>query len=90
MNRQQIAFHILNECIGDNCACCDWPAEERAVLDSMTTEEAEELAFVEDRRDFDYEPRGSYDGSDDAEALASAGWGTDEDYGCHDGDFEPW
>lgn len=22
----------------------------------------------------------------DAEALASAGWGTDEDYGCFDGD----
>ena len=29
------------------------------------------------------EPEGSYDHSDDAEALASAGWGTDEDYGYY-------
>jgi hypothetical protein len=29
----------------------------------------------------DGEPRGSHDLSDDAEALASAGHGTDEDYG---------
>lgn len=28
-----------------------------------------------------YEPIGPDDYSDDAEALASAGWGTDEDYG---------
>ena len=27
------------------------------------------------------EPAGSYDLSDDADALASAGWGSDEDYG---------
>ena len=31
--------------------------------------------------DSDDEPGGSYDGSDDAEALASAGFGSDEDYG---------
>jgi hypothetical protein len=30
--------------------------------------------------DFDLEPVGSYDLSDDGDALASAGWGTDEDY----------
>ena len=29
----------------------------------------------------DDEPQDSYDLSDDAEALASAGYGTDEDYG---------
>ena len=29
----------------------------------------------------DGEPEGSHDLTDDAEALASAGWGTDEDYG---------
>jgi hypothetical protein len=29
----------------------------------------------------DDEPLGSHDLSDDGEALASAGWGTDEDYG---------
>lgn len=31
----------------------------------------------------DGEPAGSYDLSDDAEALASAGYGTDEDYGYY-------
>ena len=34
----------------------------------------------------DGEPEGSYDLSDDAEALASAGFGTDEDYGYFGGD----
>jgi hypothetical protein len=29
----------------------------------------------------DDEPHGSHDLSDDGDALASAGWGTDEDYG---------
>jgi hypothetical protein len=29
------------------------------------------------------EPFESHDLSDDADALASAGWGTDEDYGCY-------
>lgn len=35
----------------------------------------------------DGEPAGSYDLSDDAEALASAGFGTDEDYGYYGDDF---
>ena len=30
------------------------------------------------------------DSSDDAEALASAGFGTDEDYGCWNGTGEEW
>lgn len=91
MNPTQIADHILNECIGDNCECCDWSAEDRAALDSMTVEQAEELAFPEDRRDFDYEPPTPHDLSDDAEALASAGMGCDEDYGCYgDSDFDAW
>ena len=34
----------------------------------------------------DDEPHGSHDLSDDAEALASAGWGTDEDYGDYGSD----
>lgn len=41
-------------------------------------------------RAYDYvgdgEPEGSYDLSDDAEALASAGFGTDEDYGYYGGE----
>lgn len=31
----------------------------------------------------DGEPEGSHDLSDDADALSSAGWGTDEDYGYY-------
>ena len=34
----------------------------------------------------DPEPMGSFDSSDDAEALASAGMGTDEDYGYFGGE----
>lgn len=36
----------------------------------------------------DGEPQGSHDMSDDAEALASAGHGTDEDYGYYGGGDE--
>jgi hypothetical protein len=39
----------------------------------------------------DGEPHGSYDLSDDGDALASAGWGTDEDYGYgNDADITCW
>lgn len=37
--------------------------------------------------DEDGEPQGSYDLSDDGDALASAGFGTDEDYGYYGDDF---
>lgn len=37
--------------------------------------------------DEDYEGRYIDDYSDDAEALASAGWGTDEDYGFYGDDY---
>jgi hypothetical protein len=40
-----------------------------------------EASYVEDG-----EPTGSYDLSDDGDALASAGWGTDEDYGYYGGE----
>ena len=36
---------------------------------------------VEQHEDFGLEPHGSHDMSDDGDALASAGHGTDEDYG---------
>lgn len=38
--------------------------------------------------DLDGEAVGPDDLSDDGEALASVGWGTDEDYGCYDGGDE--
>jgi hypothetical protein len=41
----------------------------------------------EDNEDSLPEPN---DSSDDAEALASAGFGTDEDYGCWNGTGEEW
>ena len=49
---------------------------------------AEDMAMriTPDEWDTDGEPAGSYDLSDDAEALASAGFGTDEDYGYFGGD----
>ena len=42
--------------------------------------------FEDDEQDDDGEPHGSHDLSDDADALASAGFGTDEDYGCYGGE----
>lgn len=45
------------------------------------------LTIDADEWEQDGEPEGSYDLSDDAEALASAGWGTDEDYGYYGDDF---
>lgn len=40
--------------------------------------------------DNDGEPFGSHDLSDDADALASAGFGTDEDYGYFGHDEDGW
>ena len=59
------------------------------------TDEAEEIddRFFSDEEDgddegddLDGEPVGPDDLSDDGEALASVGWGTDEDYGYDGGD----
>ncbi len=44
---------------------------------------ADQLADEYGDGDFD-EPEGSYDSSDDADALASAGFGSDEDYGHYE------
>jgi hypothetical protein len=57
-----------------NCAISeDW----MVVSESDTDDEDED----------DYERRYIDDYSDDAEALASAGWGTDEDYGFYGDDY---
>jgi hypothetical protein len=45
-----------------------------------------------DMGDFD-EPQDEYDDSMDGDAesaLASAGWGTDEDYGAHEVEYNEW
>ena len=77
MTPREIASHLLYECIGDNCPCIDWPEEECAVLESLTLAKAQDIVDEElpsaYGADLDY--------SDDGDALASAGMGTDEDYG---------
>lgn len=52
-------------------------------------EDGEPLDDIYDDRDIYEDDNESYDASDDGDALASAGWGTDEDYnhGEHDMDF---
>ena len=45
---------------------------------------ARALAWDCDEASDYYTPDDDYDDSDDGQALASAGWGTDEDYGCDD------
>lgn len=62
---------------------------EEVNMDDHLEEAYEDRFFVEDTDEedgfvwgwADDEPTGSLDYSDDADALASAGWGTDEDYG---------
>ena len=49
----------------------DWTEDEADYHDTWRDEQAQE----------DAEPMGSHDLSDDGDALASAGFGTDEDYG---------
>ena len=55
--------------------------------------EAEAIADLEEQQadleadEADDEPHGSYDLSDDGDALASAGFGTDEDYGGYSDDY---
>lgn len=49
----------------------------------------EDFDVMEDREE-DGEPMGSFDLSDEAYVLASAGMGTDEDYGYFGGDGDDW
>ena len=92
----EIATHIIYRCEGDNCECCDWPDEDRAALEGMSFEEADRLTcevtpitpapcddadcYCHEGDDDGEDDRTVFDLSDDAEALASAGMGTDEDY----------
>lgn len=80
MNHQSIAQWIV-----DNPQSVFMLAEAIAVLDYKTARalgwDCEQMAEYHDPENCD----DSMDG-DDASALASAGWGTDEDYGCTYGD----
>jgi hypothetical protein len=56
-------------------------------IESPEAEEAnEEIAEDEELEGYDYDEPWEDPMMADAEALASAGWGTDEDYGCYGGD----
>lgn len=65
------------------CGCCGYEVEVEGDHDWATRPHEDE--YEDEAQDEDGEPCGSFDGSDDAEALASAGFGTDEDYGCFNG-----
>jgi hypothetical protein len=54
------------------------PQDETSALAHMTHEESE--GYENSRECYDNEPMGYHDLSDDAQALASAGHGMDEDY----------
>lgn len=60
-------------CDDADCYCCDG-------------DDAEIEPLAEDYNDDGEDDRTVFDLNDDAEALASAGWGTDEDYGYFGGD----
>jgi len=98
----EIASHLIYQCIGDDCDCCDWSDEDRIALNSMSLAEADRLTcevtpiaparcdaadcYCQEGDDDGEDDRTVFDLNDDAEALASAGWGTDEDYGYFGGD----
>lgn len=63
-----------------------WDHQEASLMgDDVSEHESDECDEGEFEGAYDGEPLESFDCSDDAEALASAGWGTDEDYGCYGG-----
>lgn len=66
--------------------------ESRIVCDGCVSEIPSAYDYVDEDEDEyeDSEPCVPNDSSADAEALASAGFGTDEDYGCWDGTGDEW
>lgn len=60
-----------------------WVQSKITLADDYITTIADYLENVKKEEREDSEPMGSHDMSDDAEALASAGHGTDEDYGYY-------
>jgi hypothetical protein len=50
-------------------------------------EETQEMEAITDEDLHEGWPHDCHDMSDDADALASIGWGTDEDYGYYGDDF---
>lgn len=55
MTIQEVAQHFLEGCTGSDCECCDWSNTDREVLETMSYERAQEIAFPPDRKSYDYE-----------------------------------
>lgn len=93
MTDRQIAYHLLFVCIGDNCPCCDWADGDRSIMENMSLDTAQHIVdTVSEDEDFDAAMQDAMqdtredsltDAEADADTLASAGWGTDEDYGYY-------
>lgn len=71
---------------------CEWCGEHEvgtfgAFVDFCSEKCADECDRHVHRFEEDGEPAGSHDLSDDADALTSAGFGTDEDYGFYGEDY---
>ena len=64
--------------------------ESRLYCESCSKDILSAYDVVDEDNNEDSEPCVPNDSSADAEALASAGFGTDEDYGCWDGTGEEW
>lgn len=86
----EFAAHF-DEVDGDtpDCVDCGHPAEtvhpEGAPMCRVCWSHEDEDHYIDQK--YDSEPEGSYDLSDDGDALASAGFGTDEDYGYYGDDY---
>lgn len=73
-------------CAGDNCVCIGGD-EDRDTVEADPCYGEGEIEPLHPDYDPDAEDdRTTFDMSDDADALASAGWGTDEDYGYYGGE----
>jgi len=74
----------LNE--GEPCIGCGAPVCEDALCKQDVADRMEERLYDEADEELDSAYGADLDYSDDAYALASAGWGTSEDYGCYGSD----
>ena len=85
-----MSIHDIPSTTGDDA--CDpsdaWLVRDEQLPEDPSQEDPTQDDDCEDDRFDDNEPVGSLDGSDDEEAMASAGHGEDESYGCFGGGDE--
>jgi hypothetical protein len=89
-----MAYHGSQRCVGcsaEDCVCCEVFLEEQASVRYAEIYGPEEQDpwddddYSDDDEYVDGEPDESMDGDFDT-GMASAGFGTDEDYGCYGDD----